>query len=144
MVLNDIFYIEDIGQMQNFAKKLSQDLKAPLIIFLKGDLGSGKTTLTRFILQELGYNGKVKSPTYTLIETYEFNNFIINHLDLYRITDPEEVLFLGLEDIMNAKTITFIEWPQKATEFLPLPDIIIEIISDKNNNSRQIKLSSKI
>ncbi|RLA06930.1 MAG: tRNA (adenosine(37)-N6)-threonylcarbamoyltransferase complex ATPase subunit type 1 TsaE [Gammaproteobacteria bacterium] len=130
--------------MQNFAKKLSQDLKAPLIIFLKGDLGSGKTTLTRFILQELGYNGKVKSPTYTLIETYEFNNFIINHLDLYRITDPEEVLFLGLEDIMNAKTITFIEWPQKATEFLPLPDIIIEIISDKNNNSRQIKLSSKI
>jgi tRNA threonylcarbamoyladenosine biosynthesis protein TsaE len=104
------------------------------IIFLQGNLGAGKTTTVRGFLKALGYQGKVKSPTYTLVETYEIQKQIIYHIDLYRIQNPEEILALGLFDEhssisnLNNKILYYlIEWPEKAETELPQADITCNI-----------------
>lgn len=94
-----------------------------LVIFLTGELGSGKTTFTRFFLKALGYNGLVKSPTYTLFESYQLPKYRIFHLDLYRLHTPKEMLEIGLYDEFDQTAIWLIEWPEHATPFLPSPDI---------------------
>ena len=95
-----------------------------LIIFLNGALGSGKTTFTRFFIKALGYPGLVKSPTYTLVETYQLSKHRIFHLDLYRLYLPTEVLEIGLYDEFDQAAIWLIEWPERALSFLPEPDIV--------------------
>lgn len=108
---------------QAFAKKIKPGDK----IYLYGNLGSGKTTLVKGILSGLGYDGAVKSPTYTLVENYDFNDFAVYHFDLYRLADPEELEWLGIRDYFNEKSICLIEWPEKGQGFLPLADIILEL-----------------
>ena len=97
------------------------------VIYLCGELGAGKTTLVRGFLRELGYDGSVKSPTYTLVEPYEIDGFSIAHLDLYRVTDPVELEYIGLEDILRDVSLTFIEWPERGKRYLPAADLIIEL-----------------
>ena len=97
------------------------------VVYLCGDLGAGKTTLVRGYLRALGYEGSVKSPTYTLVEPYEINDFLIAHLDLYRVTDPMELEYIGLEDVLRDVSLTFIEWPEKGKGYLPAADLIIEL-----------------
>jgi tRNA threonylcarbamoyladenosine biosynthesis protein TsaE len=110
-----------------FGASVGKSLQTGLTVFLHGDLGAGKTTLVRGVLQQLGHAGKVKSPTYTLVEPYVVSGLELYHFDLYRFIDPEEWLESGFRDYFNAQTICLVEWPEKAEGFLPEPDIDIRL-----------------
>lgn len=97
------------------------------VLFLRGDLGAGKTTLMRGILRGFGYQGAVKSPTYTLIEPYELPDRRVSHLDLYRVADPEELEYLGLRELLDEPTIVVVEWPERGDGWLPQADLDISI-----------------
>ena len=98
-------------------------LHSGLIIFLRGDLGAGKTTLARGILRGLGYQGKVKSPTYNLIELYKISRLYFYHFDLYRFDDPFEWEEAGFREYFNMGSICLVEWPEKAGGLLPTADL---------------------
>lgn len=116
--------------------KLAQACGGHGVIALHGNLGSGKTTLCRGIIRALGHQGAVKSPTFTLVEPYELGGTRVLHYDLYRLTDPEEVEFLGMRDFLDGRTLTLIEWPEKAAGFLPPPDL--ELTLEVLNSGRRL------
>lgn len=100
------------------------------VIYLQGNLGAGKTTLARAFLNALGYTGKVKSPTYSLIETYALKNHTVLHIDLYRIDNPDEIFMLNLTETISYQhcpVICLIEWAEKGPQALPPPDIVCDI-----------------
>lgn len=121
------YIIENEFEMLKFGTLISQRLNKGDVIYLYGDLGAGKTTLTKGILQGLGFTGSVKSPTYTLVETYPINGITLQHFDLYRLSDPEELEWIGIRDYFTNDTISLIEWPQKGGDFLPRPSKEIHI-----------------
>lgn len=97
------------------------------VIHLNGELGAGKTTLTRGIMRGYGYRGAVKSPTYTLVEPYEFEKCHIYHFDLYRLADPEEVEYLGTEDYFIPANLCVVEWANRGAGIIPAPDLVIDL-----------------
>lgn len=99
----------------------------PLCLSLAGTLGAGKTSFARAFLQALGHAGPVVSPTYTLIEPYEFGPYRVLHLDLYRISDPEELAFLGLRDIDRERDWLLVEWHANGEGWLPSPDVTLQL-----------------
>lgn len=109
------------------AGKLARVVRAGTVIFLQGPLGAGKTTFSRGFLAALGHQGKVKSPTYTLLEQYQLASMTINHFDLYRLVDEEELEQIGIRDYFQPSAVSLIEWPEKAANLLPKPDIQCEI-----------------
>lgn len=116
-----------------------------LNIYLHGDLGAGKTTFVRGVLQGLGHFGKVKSPTYTLVEPYVISRYKLYHFDLYRFTDEEEWDAVGFRDYFNPQSICMIEWSEKAAQVLPQPDIHVTLSMlnlDQNSQGRKIQFSS--
>jgi len=113
--------------MMDLGRRLAFACFGRVLIFLKGDLGAGKTTLARGLIKGLGYEGVVKSPTYTLVETYVAGGYHVNHLDLYRMADPEELEFIGIRDLLAVPAITLIEWPERGEGMLPEPDLCIEL-----------------
>lgn len=124
--------------------RLAQVLRAGLTIYFHGDLGAGKTTFVRGLLHQLGHVGKVKSPTYTLVEPYVIPglNAIPNiyHFDLYRFIDPEEWDAAGFRDYFNARSLSLVEWPEKAGNLLPDADIDIRLLH--KDQGRQVIMSS--
>ena len=100
-------------------------LRPGLVIYLHGDLGAGKTTLVRTLLQALGYRGRVKSPSYTLVEHYEAAELHLRHFDLYRFRDAAEWEAAGFRDEFDGRNVCLIEWPEKAQGLLPQQDLAI-------------------
>jgi tRNA threonylcarbamoyladenosine biosynthesis protein TsaE len=118
-----------------FAARLARALQPGLVIYLRGNLGAGKTTLVRALLRNLGYTGHVKSPTYTLIERYEVAGLHLRHFDLYRFRDAEEWEGSGFRDEFDGRNICVVEWPEQATGLLPPADVSLtfEILQDGRN-----------
>ncbi|MDA1074580.1 MAG: tRNA (adenosine(37)-N6)-threonylcarbamoyltransferase complex ATPase subunit type 1 TsaE [Proteobacteria bacterium] len=122
--------IRDEQEMLDFGAEMARLLgsfngeRGP-VVYLQGDLGAGKTTLVRGILRSIGYQGSVKSPTYTLLEPYADEG--VYHFDFYRIVEHEELEFIGIDELMDAPFIKLIEWPEMAGDRLPAPDMRIQI-----------------
>ncbi|WP_455222892.1 tRNA (adenosine(37)-N6)-threonylcarbamoyltransferase complex ATPase subunit type 1 TsaE [Kaarinaea lacus] len=110
-----------------FGQTFARHLQGGCVVYLHGELGAGKTTLVRGILRGLGHQGRVKSPTYTLVETYGLNGLTICHFDLYRLADPEELEYMGIRDYFSAQTIVLIEWPERGQRLIPAADIDINL-----------------
>ncbi len=121
------FFLENEAKMEAFGATLADFIDSGGLITLSGNLGAGKTTLTRGFMHQLGHQGAVKSPTYTLVEPYTIDGRQIMHFDLYRLSDPEELEFLGFRDYLDGSTLCLVEWPEKGKDFLPEPDLAISI-----------------
>lgn len=121
------FQLADEAATLSLATALSRCLEPGLLIFLEGDLGSGKTTLVRGLLRALGHNGPVRSPTYTLVELHAISGIDLYHFDFYRLNQPEEFLDAGLEEYFGGKGICMVEWPERAGAYLPPADLRIRL-----------------
>ena len=133
--------VRDVVAMEQLGEQLAQYLRAPAVICLEGDLGAGKTTLVRSILRAKGWGSTVKSPTYTLVETYAIDCIDYHHFDLYRLSDPEELEFLGIRDYFSGSSVSFIEWPERGLGTIPAADIDISIAYC--GDSRTVSLSGQ-
>ena len=128
-------YLADEEAMTAFGGRIAKTTQGHGLIFLEGDLGAGKTTLSRGIIRGLGHVGAVKSPTFTLVEPYEIGEIRAFHFDLYRLVDPEELEYLGIRDYFEDDALCLIEWPEKGAGFLPKPDLTITIGSHAEGRS---------
>lgn len=115
--------LDNEQETEAFGAELWRVLPEKCLIFLNGDLGAGKTTLVRGLLRAAGYPGTVKSPTYSLVEEYDLGDRRVFHFDLYRLKDPEELEWMGMNDYLAQKALCFVEWPQMGDGFLPTPDL---------------------
>ena len=125
---------------EQFGARLVNVLEGSGIVFLKGDLGAGKTTLCRGVLRALGYTGAVKSPTFTLVEPYELPVHPVYHFDLYRLSDPDELNYLGVDEYFTSQALCLIEWPENIENLLPLDAVQIHL-SVLKNGQRNIQLT---
>lgn len=122
-----ILALPDLDATHAAAVALARALKPPMVIGLIGDLGAGKTALVRALIQSLAPGTRVKSPTYTLIESYELPAFTIHHLDLYRLRHPQELGELGLPELLTDDAVMLIEWPEKGGDETPFCDLVIRL-----------------
>lgn len=123
-------------EMLEFAAQVAPLLLDGGLIFLEGTLGAGKTTLSRGLVQALGHQGAVKSPTYTLVEEYDLAQIRVCHFDLYRLGDPEELEYMGIREYLADGILCLIEWPDKGLGVLPSADLTIQI--DDLGDARQL------
>lgn len=113
--------------MESFGEAFSLALASGAVVYLEGDLGMGKTTLVRGVLRGLGYQGPVKSPTYTIVEPYDLSGFEAFHFDLYRVADAEELEFMGIRDYFTDGSLCLIEWAEMGRGALPEADLVISL-----------------
>lgn len=132
-------------EMEQIGRELSQIVdkmrdRSPVIIYLKGDLGAGKTTLTRGFLRAHGYQAPVKSPTFTLVEPYEFDQYMVYHFDFYRLNSPLELEGMGIRDYFSPNSCCLIEWPEKGQGVCPPAHIEVSIKMTANPKERDVSV----
>lgn len=134
--------IADEAAMQSLGGELARCVPAGSLLTLSGELGAGKSVLVRSVIHALGYGGRVKSPTYTLIETYDVAGQAncrissIAHLDLYRLKDPAELDYLGFDDVIHGHDLVMIEWPEQGADRVPRADLLITVTYAKEDQRR--------
>jgi tRNA threonylcarbamoyladenosine biosynthesis protein TsaE len=128
------------GAMEQLGGRLAALAYPGMQIHLSGDLGAGKTTFVRGFLRGLGYDGTVKSPTYTLVESYPLHDFTVYHFDFYRVKHPDEIEAIGFRDYQADGAICLIEWPEMAGQTIGSPDLLIRF--SIINEVRQLELVS--
>ncbi|QLI82265.1 tRNA (adenosine(37)-N6)-threonylcarbamoyltransferase complex ATPase subunit type 1 TsaE [Chitinibacter fontanus] len=133
-------FLSDEDATIAFGAQLAKAIQPGLTVFLDGNLGAGKTTLTRGVLRGLGFTGRVKSPTYTLVEPYTVSSLYFYHFDLYRFNDPSEWEDAGFRDYFNPNSVCLIEWAEKAQGQLPRADWLIELAPE--HEGRRLQLSA--
>lgn len=138
----DSILIRDEARMRQLGADLIAACDSGGVIALHGDLGTGKTTLVRGALQSLGISSGVRSPTYTLVEYYEFERLAIAHFDLYRLADGEELEYLGFRDYLTPNTLCLIEWPDKAEGYLQEVGLSLYLSYDENGRRLSLTASS--
>ena len=111
------------------------------MVYLTGDLGAGKTTLVRGMLRGMGHRGAVRSPTFTLVEPYTCGPLRVNHLDLYRLGDPEELEYIGVRDYLDPGVLCLVEWPERGAGHLPPPDLSVAIAFE--GSGRRLELTAE-
>ncbi len=121
------FALHHSADTEAFGAALWQALPEKCLVFLYGELGAGKTTLTRGLLRAAGYSQAVRSPTYSLVEEYQLAGRQVFHFDLYRLKDPEELEWMGMADYLQQTALCLIEWPQMGQGFLPAADLEINL-----------------
>jgi tRNA threonylcarbamoyladenosine biosynthesis protein TsaE len=142
--MNNTIILKTESDTQALAQQLAE-MNLSGSVWLSGDLGAGKTTLTRYWLQAMGHNGVVKSPTFTLVEPYQIaqsdgNVKPVYHADLYRLQDPEELELMGFYEYFDEPNVlVIIEWASRAEDYLPKPNVLIEI-KHLENDDRQVCL----
>lgn len=120
-------YLPDEAATLAFGARLVDFALSSELVLLHGDLGAGKTTLVRGYLRALGHRGAVKSPTYTLLESYEIASLRVYHFDFYRIVDPRELGYIGIDDLMGEQAVKLVEWPVNAGDRLPRADMEVRL-----------------
>jgi tRNA threonylcarbamoyladenosine biosynthesis protein TsaE len=133
-------HLDDEAATLELGAKLAALLQGGLKIYLSGDLGAGKTTLVRGLLRALGYRGRVKSPTFTLVELYSLSRLNLYHFDFYRFDDPQEWADAGFREAFGGNGVCLVEWPEKAAGQLPPPDVRIRL--DHANAGRDVRLAA--
>ncbi len=136
------FHAAGEAEMMALGATLAGELAGGQVITLSGELGAGKTTLVRGMLRGLGFEGRVKSPSYGLVESYEVSGLDIHHLDLYRLGEPEELDFIGVENLIGPDSVLLIEWPERGRG--RLPDASARIRIEDFGTGRRVRLESLI
>ena len=135
------FTAKTLQDSADIAVKLAETLTFPCCVYLEGAMGAGKTTLTTYLLKNLGYDGAVTSPTYNLIQEYPVDGGTVYHMDLYRVDDPSELEFLAIEDLWTDDAIFIIEWPNKGKGFLPQANRVLTIAKKVENDTEIREIS---
>lgn len=122
--------VADEAATRDLAAVFACAVRPPAVIYLRGELGAGKTTFARAYIHALGFEGYVKSPSYGLLEIYEAGGQRVLHLDLYRIEDPEELEYLAIRDQFDDATVLLVEWPDRGADRLPAPDLALHFLEE--------------
>lgn len=138
--MNCIIDLPTVFESERIAARLADGLISPLTLALSGEIGSGKTTLIRAMLRALGVKAAIKSPTFTLVESYQMSLFQIHHFDLYRIQDEAELEYIGFRDYFSKDAVCCIEWPEHVPGLLEQVDIHFELTLQ--NAGRKMRVSA--
>lgn len=134
-------YLVDDTATVAYGAKLAElvNRKKHNAFYFQGEIGAGKTTLIRSLLRSLGVAGSIKSPTFSIMEPYCCDGFSIYHFDLYRLSDPQELEFLGWRDCFSGPALCCVEWPERAQKLLPQPDLLIRLLSSGDGRMLEVE-----
>ena len=136
-------HLPDANRTLEVARALAGTLQPGLHIYLSGELGSGKTTFVRGVLMALGYKGPVRSPTYALVESYVISRLNLYHFDFYRFQSPSEWWDLGFDELFGSNAVCLVEWPERAHEVLPRPDLQLNLVAASNARDLQVRANTQ-